>query len=278
MFVSMPIIYFFILLILEDAIDGRSVTDSTQNVHSFIKSSDLIYGDMLLRPQAKTRALTTPRLDGKWPNGIIPYTFKTRICDSERRNCTFKNIPSHNATQRQTILSAMRKIEEATAFNSKPCIQFRPKLPSDTAYISIFDGEYCYARLGYYPKSEGTLSLGSGCIHLGTIIHELMHTLDFHHEHQRPDRDQYIKINWENIEEDAEGNFAIDHNMNMKQDTPYDHNSVTHYGPRAFSKNEKDTYEIKPPGKSSRSPNILSDIDVLSIRKVYQCFNKGVRV
>ena len=34
----------------------------------------------------------------------------------------------------------------------------------------------------------------------GVIIHELMHMLGFAHEHQRPDRDTMVTVNWANVE------------------------------------------------------------------------------
>ncbi|CAF1481400.1 unnamed protein product, partial [Rotaria sordida] len=199
--------------------------------------------------QLKNRAITTTRSDAEWPNGIIPYTWKTRTCGSDGKNCIYSDIPSHSLSEQQTILLAMRRIEEATAINGKPCIQFRPKIPSDGAYVSFFNGQGCWAHLGYYSGSESLVSLGPGCVNQGTITHELMHTLDFLHEHQRSDRDQYIQINWENIAENWKGSFEIDRGMVVKQGTPYDYNSVTHYSGWAASKNGERTMESKPPGK-----------------------------
>lgn len=51
-------------------------------------------------------------------------------------------------------------------------------------------------------KSPGgqDLSLESpGCIYPVSVAHELMHSLGFWHEQSRFDRDDYIKIKWENL-------------------------------------------------------------------------------
>ena len=47
-----------------------------------------------------------------------------------------------------------------------------------------------------------SLSLSEpGAVQKGTVLHEFMHALGFHHEHCRPDRDQHIQVLEENIQE-----------------------------------------------------------------------------
>ena len=45
------------------------------------------------------------------------------------------------------------------------------------------------------------LSLAAGCVtRHGTIMHEFLHALGFHHEQKRGDRDDFVTINWGNIQ------------------------------------------------------------------------------
>lgn len=56
------------------------------------------------------------------------------------------------------------------------------------------------------------------------------------------DRDQYIKINWENIKDGAEKHFEKFHSMEAtRMGLPYDYTSLSHFGQYAFSKNGKPT-------------------------------------
>ena len=54
------------------------------------------------------------------------------------------------------------------------------------------------------PNNAGIVTLpgiyeGYTCGFSGTVLHELLHVLGFHHEHKRPDAGEYVKVLWENI-------------------------------------------------------------------------------
>lgn len=60
--------------------------------------------------------------------------------------------------------------------------------------------------------------------------HELGHALGFHHEHQRWDRDQFVKINYENIKPGREHDYDWIAQTNwIVSSTAYDYRSIMHY-------------------------------------------------
>ena len=81
------------------------------------------------------------------------------------------------------------------------------------------------------------VSLGTGCVYTGIVIHELMHATGFWHEQSRADRDAHIVINWANIKGGMEFNFLkYDLNKIDHLGAKYDTCSVMHYGSTAFAK------------------------------------------
>ena len=62
-------------------------------------------------------------------------------------------------------------------------------------------------------------------------MHELMHALGFIHEQQRPDRDTYIEVYSNNIEESMKSQYAKIETYVAIVDS-YDYNSVMHYPDR----------------------------------------------
>ena len=63
------------------------------------------------------------------------------------------------------------------------------------------------------------------------MLHELGHVIGFFHEHSRPDRDEYIRINYENIQYGVsfrEFDAYVHPGFNTLGFT-YDYNSIMHY-------------------------------------------------
>lgn len=119
------------------------------------------------------------------------------------------------------------------------------------------------------------VSLGVGCVYVGIAQHELMHVVGFWHEQSRYDRDDYIRINWENIEPGMEYNFdKYSWNDIQSLDAPYDYGSVMHYGTHAFARGYGPT--ITPKDSSATiigQRSGLSPIDIEKINRLYQCTN-----
>lgn len=108
---------------------------------------------------------------------------------------------------------------------------------------------------------------GTGCAK-GSIIHEILHALGIMHEQVRPDRDEYVTINFENIDDSAVFNFEMS-DLVDSLGTEYDYGSVMHYGTHSFSSNGGATIDAN--GNDIGQRDGMSDMDIIQVRLLYQC-------
>lgn len=109
-----------------------------------------------------------------------------------------------------------------------------------------------------------------GCFRFYTIVHEFIHAIGFYHQQSATERDEYVKIVWDKIEEGTEFNFdAYGDNIISNFGVEYDYGSVMHYGKTAFSKDGSDTIIALKDLKDQTISQRLSQNDIDRINKMY---------
>jgi astacin len=159
------------------------------------------------------------------------------------------------------------------SIEAETCIRFKYRTHQHD-FVNIYSGRYCKSNLGRVGGMQEISLNRKTCMEKGIIIHELLHALGYIHMHSRPDRDKYVKIQWKNIQPKWFSEFnRVNPNIFMHLGTPYDYQSIMHYGSTAFTKNGDHT--IVPKNEAYLhvigQRNGLSEGDIKRINTRYHC-------
>uniref|UniRef100_A0A8C9S0H0 Meprin A subunit n=1 Tax=Scleropages formosus TaxID=113540 RepID=A0A8C9S0H0_SCLFO len=158
-------------------------------------------------------------------------------------------------------------------YRLKSCVDFKP-YEGENTYISFTKLDGCWSFVGDLHEGQN-VSIGERCDTKAIVEHELLHALGFYHEQSRTDRDDYVKIWWDQIIEGKEHNFvkyADDFITDLN--TPYDYESIMHYRPLSFNKNSTvPTITTTIPAFNDVIGQRLdfSAIDLQRLNRMYNC-------
>ena len=153
-----------------------------------------------------------------WPNGIVNYETPTTAQG-------FANYEINNIMTAINTLSNNTDITMRASTNGNR-IRFNG------------NGSSCSSNLGMTGGVQ-IVYLANGCADsMGDVMHEIGHALGLMHEHQRPDRDSFVRPNYSNLKDIEWWRFSwkgpaqsniVNKEGSMENETPYDYYSIMHY-------------------------------------------------
>jgi hypothetical protein len=238
-------------------------TETTKNE----EYGDLLEGDIIVNKDDEINplddeinplnAVTDPRL--LWPNNTVYYSIENGV---------------YTIDQVDKIEEGIRDLQELTKVNGEWCIRIFPR-ETQANYVYIQDYSGCSSYLGMVGGSQ-RMSLVDSCVQRhGTIMHEFLHALGFHHEQKRSDRDDFVEINWDNIQQGTENNFVkLPPALIDLLGTDYDYESVMHYGAYGFAVDPAiPTIIPHDPDAEIGQRITLSALDIERVQIFYGCLD-----
>lgn len=231
-------------------------------------NDELIEDDMRFTPEQRAFMKTSAQLNEnglispfkKWPNNVVRYELVDNI------------LTPWSEEDRLLIKTTLKHLEEKIS----SCLKFEEASYGSRIVIQGVSSEGCWSNVGFYSSKNTIMNLSPfGCMESGTIEHEFLHALGIFHHHNRPDRDQYVRILEKNILKEKRYNFEKKSpNVVETFDIPYDYQSIMHYGSNYWAVNpDENTIETLDPTKQGLIGNRdgVTESDILLIKRMYKC-------
>ena len=212
---------------------------------AYVLEGDMLVSEEAADPDGRTEAVGV--IGQRWPNGVIYYEVAS-------------GMPEVNRT----------RIRDAISYwESETNVRFARRT-NQRNYVVFQPSSGCSANVGVIGGQQ-VINLSTACS-FGNTVHEIGHCAGLFHEHTRLNRDQYIRINFDNIQSGRENNFVrADLRTNDVRDWAgqMNYGSIMMYSSTAFSKNGDRTIVRKDGQTYAAQRNGLSSVDVTGINRMY---------
>lgn len=210
-----------------------------------IAYGDVLLGKPLVDDFPASGYIDQPQLH-LWPNGRIPYSIEEGLPNPER------------------VLSTIKY------FNENTPVRFLPFNGEPDSVVFMRGQNLCLSYVGKVGGGQ-PIFLEDRCDE-HEIRHEIMHLLGFIHEQSRADRDQYLQIQWDNIETGKESQFVVAPAELTKpiKGRPFDYHSVMMYPPNMFARDNSKPVMVSKTGEAIEPVRTgLSPEDLERLRQLY---------
>lgn len=228
----------------QNPVEGKLLTDAGDHY--------ILGGDIILNKNDPEHQSMIASLNDSTPQSLAKTTAMRYVCVATWPSGVVKySLSGFTTAEKATIQAAMKMISDVAKVTYTLTTENKSYIYKISKITSTTIGG-C-STIGYTSTPYCQLV----CINQQTCLHEFMHGLGFGHEHQRYDRDSYVKITTANIMNGYADQFTKvpkDYAytvsrvvngkvVNSQATTPYttlvtsyDYSSIMHYPKNAFAK------------------------------------------
>ncbi len=232
-------------------LDGRPVA-YTNNGGQAVTEGDIILGSVAEIEAAGLEKGPTPRAASQYLNSSGSAPLWTDATMYYTISASFPN--------QQRILDAINDWNTQTPLKVLP----RTGQPNYVQFVVSPEG-FCQSFIGMIGGQQ-TIELGSGCPR-SAVVHEIGHAFGLMHEQSRRDRNNWLTVLYENV--DNVNYLQFEQRTSSRDLGYYDYGSIMHYSNSGFSLDGNADLETVPQGIPIGQRTGLSAGDIDGISRMY---------